>query len=172
MQTQAEFLPAANSDADFNENSDDEDYDADDIEGSGSGDFQLIVSPSTSPPSVDFRWWRQQRKRKRIGTNHGRSHPKRKYNYNTSVKPSATKGITNDSGGGGHVQRFGFNEQPMNVAWQADTRAMRIMGNVRISEERSRQLLFCEEAGGGELCRMLFKGHLASVEPSTTSVSE
>lgn len=39
-----------------------------------------------------------------------------------------------------------------------ETRARRIIGNVKKSEERSRQLLLCEEAGGGELCRMLFKG--------------
>lgn len=44
-------------------------------------------------------------------------------------------------------------------AW-LETRARRIMGNVKKSEERSRQLLLCAEAGGGELCRMLFKGHL------------
>lgn len=39
-----------------------------------------------------------------------------------------------------------------------ETRARRILGNVKKSEERSRQLLLCEEAGVGELCRMLFKG--------------
>ncbi|XP_055920009.1 uncharacterized protein LOC129951729 [Eupeodes corollae] len=46
-----------------------------------------------------------------------------------------------------------------NEAW-IETRTRRIMGNVKKSEERSRQLLLCEEAGGGELCRMLFKGHI------------
>ncbi|XP_030379401.1 uncharacterized protein LOC115627756 [Scaptodrosophila lebanonensis] len=41
-----------------------------------------------------------------------------------------------------------------------ETRTRRIVGNERKSAERSRQLLLCEKdkAGGGELCRMLFKG--------------
>lgn len=43
-----------------------------------------------------------------------------------------------------------------NDAWR-ETRARRISGNVKKSEERSRQLLLCEDAGSGELCRMLFK---------------
>lgn len=46
-----------------------------------------------------------------------------------------------------------------NEPW-IETRTRRIMGNAKKSEERSRQLLLCEEAGGGELCRMLFKGHI------------
>lgn len=41
-----------------------------------------------------------------------------------------------------------------------ETRARRIIGNVKKSEERSRQLLLCEDAGSGELCRMLFKSVL------------
>lgn len=45
-----------------------------------------------------------------------------------------------------------------NNSW-LETRARRISGNVKKSEERSRQLLFCEDAGSGELCRMLFKEH-------------
>lgn len=52
-----------------------------------------------------------------------------------------------------------YNNQPNNGVW-LETRARRILGNVKKSEERSRQLLLCEEAGGGELCRMLFKGHV------------
>lgn len=39
-----------------------------------------------------------------------------------------------------------------------NTETRRISGNVKQSEERSRQLLLCESAGSGELCRMLFKG--------------
>ena len=39
-----------------------------------------------------------------------------------------------------------------------NTETRRILGNVKQSEERSRQLLLCESAGSGELCRMLFKG--------------
>lgn len=41
-----------------------------------------------------------------------------------------------------------------------ETRARRILGNVKKSEERSRRLLLCEQDVSSELCRMLFKAHL------------
>lgn len=40
----------------------------------------------------------------------------------------------------------------------AESSDSRRSGNVRKSQEKSRQLLLCETAGSGELCRMLFKG--------------
>ncbi|CAO1343022.1 unnamed protein product [Diamesa serratosioi] len=40
----------------------------------------------------------------------------------------------------------------------AETKKRRLIGNKKKSNERSRQLLLCESAGSGELCRMLFKG--------------
>lgn len=74
--------------------------------------------------------------------------------------PPTSIGKTENGGGPDASEayaRAGYNHK--NGAW-LETRARRIMGNVKKSEERSRQLLLCEEAGGGELCRMLFKGHL------------
>lgn len=174
VQTQAEILPASSNAAftrdAFDANSDDEDYDnGDDMEGSGSGDFQLQSTErssfTTHRPIFDTRWWRQQRKRQR-------AHNRGDRIANIYTVPPLNSATNMDiKKNGGHFQRLGSNGAPVNVAWQADTRAMRIMGNVRISEERSRQLLLCEEAGGGELCRMLFKGHLAASEPSTSSSS-
>jgi hypothetical protein len=41
---------------------------------------------------------------------------------------------------------------------EGDVAESRRSGNVRKSQEKSRQLLLCETAGTGELCRMLFKG--------------
>lgn len=66
---------------------------------------------------------------------------------------------TGASGSSAQDQLDGRAYNQKNGAW-LETRARRIMGNVKKSEERSRQLLLCEEAGGGELCRMLFKGHV------------
>lgn len=43
-----------------------------------------------------------------------------------------------------------------------ETGARRILGNVKKSEEKSHQILLCENRGGGELCRMLFKGHVTN----------
>lgn len=170
--------------------SDDEDYDDDDgdEEGSGSGDFDLLHSQSTGKKqsttitannyrsTIDSRWWRRQQqqqqqwKRKRTGS-YGHNRHRTNNSYTSVVPvPFASSATIDTAGRQKHiVQRLGKNGTPVNVAWQADTRAMRIMGNVRISEERSRQLLLCEEAGGGELCRMLFKGHLVSAESSSST---
>lgn len=46
-----------------------------------------------------------------------------------------------------------------NGAWM-ETRVRRIMGNIKKSEERSRQILLCK--GEGELCSMLFKAPVKS----------
>lgn len=41
---------------------------------------------------------------------------------------------------------------------EASAKGRRLSGNTEKLEERSRQLLLCESARTGELCRMLFKG--------------
>lgn len=56
---------------------------------------------------------------------------------------------------------LGGSFQHFDVAWQETSRAAhRLQDNLDRSEERSKQLLLCEQSdgGGGELCRMLFKG--------------
>lgn len=56
---------------------------------------------------------------------------------------------------------LGGSFQHIDVAWQETSRAAhRLQDNLDRSEERSKQLLLCEQTdvGGGELCRMLFKG--------------
>lgn len=42
--------------------------------------------------------------------------------------------------------------------WEASAKGKRLSGNNKSLVERSRQLLLCESARTGELCRMLFKG--------------
>lgn len=59
-------------------------------------------------------------------------------------------------------QTTAANSNPSKTKAWFETRARRISGNVKKSEERSRQLLFCEDAGSGELCRMLFKEYGAT----------
>ena len=48
-------------------------------------------------------------------------------------------------------------DEAMDDDW-SETKKRRLIGNKKKSNERSRQLLLCESAGSGELCRMLFKG--------------
>lgn len=175
MQTQAEVLPPPVTVGAIFASSDDEDYDANaDDEGSGSGDFQLVPRRTTTTrrPKFESRWWRQQTPQRKHSGSSSRHRGGTTTGGGTSLPPKFGRSAPMNH----HIQRLGSNGEPLNVAWQADTRAMRIMGNVRISEERSRQLLLCEEAGGGELCRMLFKGHLVAAtaggaEPSTGSSS-
>lgn len=141
-------------------NDDDDAEDDDDNEGaSGSGDFlidihadSIINSKSTSTPQ----------RRRKLNDGIIVTMLKNRVNqpadidaavprgYLKPVSRTATKQPTyhRSSGAGGRSSSY------------METRARRILGNVRKSEERSRQLLLCEEAGGGELCRMLFKGQL------------
>lgn len=80
----------------------------------------------------------------------------------TSSVKNSDSALTNSRdilGVGVGVASSSSNGGENNEAW-IETRTRRIMGNVKKSEERSRQLLLCEEAGGGELCRMLFKGRI------------
>lgn len=83
---------------------------------------------------------------------------KNRQQYNINDNSDDTLDISSSSAQQDLYDSRPYNNQA-NGAWM-ETRARRIMGNVKKSEERSRQLLLCEEAGGGELCRMLFKGHV------------
>ncbi|XP_055837804.1 uncharacterized protein LOC129906166 [Episyrphus balteatus] len=101
-------------------------------------------------------------------TNSGSNSPTSPYNDNFQSQlelseVGATPGVKNSESSSTNLREIAVGSSSSggenNEAW-IETRTRRIMGNVKKSEERSRQLLLCEEAGGGELCRMLFKGHI------------
>ena len=62
-----------------------------------------------------------------------------------------------ESGSGDNSRQYNEKRISKKFHHNQEHRELRILGNLKKSGERSRQLLLCQQSGGGELCRMLFK---------------